>query len=1408
MIAASPLALSDPPCVRLNERTRRDARAAPANASRFAQALRRLCAAIGLPLLLIVLAALGLADTAQARTNVALNKTATQSSTYSPTATYAASNAVDGNWASVSSTTYEAQAWIQVDLAAVYNIDTIALVNRRDCCQDRLADFYVLVSDTAFGSTDLATARAQSGVSSYFFSGTAGERPTFVIGRTGRYVRVQLTGTNALNLAELQVYDSSGAFDMALSERGGRSSASSFYNGFPPSFANDGTRGGKGNPNYWNNDTANSFPNWWQVNFPLPQSINQVNVFTVADAAQQDITEPTTTQTFTTDGITAFAVQYWSGTTWVDVPGGNITGNNKVWTQISFSAISTDRIRVYVTAALANYSRIVEVEAVAATAKGLMNGSFELPALGVDYGTPAGSGWSFSGATASDNAGINKNGVGYTTGNPSAPEGAQVGFLQRAGAMTQTFQLPAGSYSLSFRAAQRGEYQYGVQIIEASIDGTVIGTREPSSSSYSTHKIQFTVGSSGAHTLRLAGVGSGGDYTALLDDVNITVAQPLTLVGYYRLDESAWSGAAGEVIDSSGGGHNGAGIGSPLPSFSADAPAIPQNPGTCSYPYFPGPSTGGGAFLISGLPLSTSAGDQASVSFWMYWQGQDDMFPLGWSDYYFWLAYNSLGFTTNGQRLYGVDWTGLANGWHHIAAVFSNSDEAGNAIYIDGVSQTLSQRSGGAALANPSVAGDLVIGGAAGRTDKRYRAGVIDEVRVYDGAITSAQVAADMTARHACTADSAPSGFNVFETSTAAAAITGVIHTKVSASTFTLDMVALNAGGTAVLPNFTGAVKIELLDVRDNSGALTGSCRSSWVPLAGSAPLTATFSGVNGRQTISLAESDAWRDVRVRVSFPATGTPTAVGCSTDDFAVRPSSLINLTATDATSTSVGTARALVNVAASGGIVHKAGQPFTLGATAVNSVSATTARYDGAPTPVLTACSGGACPTDWVYAAAENNNFTVSGRHLIRYGVAPYWNYLTLSGPVSCRNSQFGDPASGVAKHCDLNQLGTLALTSGAFASGVLNVGATYSEAGSFALQLVDSAFAAVDAADGSTLSERTVSSSVVNVGRFVPDHFELTSLAAPMLRTFDSSTCVARSFTYVGQPFGYVSAAQATVLARNVAGDTTSNYNGALWKIGNSNVTQSYATAPVSPTLDTSLVTAATLTSNNDGSGLLVGAAGDKIKFNRPASATVNPFNANLTLSWSVLDGAETGVTGNGSIITTTPLAFSGIAFDSGNAIRFGVLRLLPAYGSQLVDLPVRIEAQYWDGQRMALHTADQCTALPSATLAMSNYQRNLAACKTATAGALTLNGGGAFAKLTKPGTSSSGSVDLSLQLGATPSGQTCTAVGAGPGTAAATAALPWLQGKWNGASAFDQNPTTRASFGQYRSPLVLQREMY
>jgi hypothetical protein len=142
--------------------------------------------------------------------NVALGKSATQSSTAfnSP-----AAHAVDGNTngsfdaGSLSHTDLNTNAWWQVDLGSSQQIAGINLWNRTDCCGDRGTDYWVFVSATPF-DTSLTPAQqaGQPGVWSSHQTGTIG-RPTQVpVGTSGRYVRVQLSGTNYLALAEVQVF--------------------------------------------------------------------------------------------------------------------------------------------------------------------------------------------------------------------------------------------------------------------------------------------------------------------------------------------------------------------------------------------------------------------------------------------------------------------------------------------------------------------------------------------------------------------------------------------------------------------------------------------------------------------------------------------------------------------------------------------------------------------------------------------------------------------------------------------------------------------------------------------------------------------------------------------------------------------------------------------------------------------------------------------------------------------------------------------------------------------------------------------------------------------------------------------------------------------------------------------------
>jgi PKD repeat protein len=160
------------------------------------------------------------------------------------------------------------------------------------------------------------------------------------------------------------------SIDVALAGNGGVASASSTYvaagDSFSVSAVIDGARAGLnwGHGGGWSSASANSFPDWVQINFSGQKTIDQVVVYTLQDNFANPV-DPPDNLTFALYGVTAFQVQGWSGTAWVNL--GAVSGSNLVKRPVSFPAYTTNSIRVNITAALANFARITEIEAWTAT---------------------------------------------------------------------------------------------------------------------------------------------------------------------------------------------------------------------------------------------------------------------------------------------------------------------------------------------------------------------------------------------------------------------------------------------------------------------------------------------------------------------------------------------------------------------------------------------------------------------------------------------------------------------------------------------------------------------------------------------------------------------------------------------------------------------------------------------------------------------------------------------------------------------------------------------------------------------------------------------------------------------------------------------------------------------------------
>jgi uncharacterized repeat protein (TIGR01451 family) len=224
--------------------------------------------------------------------NMAPGKAATQSSTLPGYATAGAAAAADGNTGgnffdgSVTATNADPNAWWQVDLGASATVNTIVVWDRTDCCGSRLNDYWVFVSDTPFSPAD-TPATLQNRAGTFSSHQTTAPNPSAAIaagGAQGRYVRVQLTGTNYLSLAEVQVFGTGAPAISNLSHGKGATQSSTF-----PGYATAGAASavdGNTDGNFADGSVTatNLDPNpWWQVDLGASAAVSSIVVWNRTD---------------------------------------------------------------------------------------------------------------------------------------------------------------------------------------------------------------------------------------------------------------------------------------------------------------------------------------------------------------------------------------------------------------------------------------------------------------------------------------------------------------------------------------------------------------------------------------------------------------------------------------------------------------------------------------------------------------------------------------------------------------------------------------------------------------------------------------------------------------------------------------------------------------------------------------------------------------------------------------------------------------------------------------------------------------------------------------------------------------------------------------------------------------------
>ena len=479
-------------------------------------------------------------------------------------------------------------------------------------------------------------------------------------------------------------------------------------------------------------------------------------------------------------------------------------------------------------------------------------------------------------------------------------------------------------------------------------------------------------------------------------------------------------------------------------------------------------------------------------------------------------------------------------------------------------------------------------------------------------------------------------------------AIGSPLFTKRVGAAITLNILAMN--GTVLNTGSNDSVTVTL--VIANNLATCGTVEVS-------APQTVDFVAANGgRISVTMNPTRAGRAVRVRmVSSGVTA------CSLDDFAVRPDAFI-ISSANANADPAGTSVSATPV-------------FKAGSASFSMLASSSAGYDG--TPQL------------------NQNFLqANGAVIGSIGVSIVGGF-------------------GVAN----------------VASGSVSAAFTYSEVGYVGLRpwgvYDDGSFAAVDRIKGECFDGTALGTAAarpdpntVNAsgrlgcyfgslaspyfGRFVPDHFAIS--AAGITNRSATLTCAASPFTYMGEEL----TPTFRLTAQNAANATTVNYAGSFARLLiPSQLSVGAVDEPAAPPrrpLPACAVAPATAVGPCLSPGVASGeftlgvsnAISAPVTIVRPASALA-PYTA-LKIGVAPVDSDGVGLASYNLDTVNVVAGTTQRGLIGSTAVRFGRMQIDNAYGSELLNLSVKVSAQYWDGSAYAANTQDSCTPLGSAGFAV------------------------------------------------------------------------------------------------------------
>jgi hypothetical protein len=931
--------------------------------------------------------------------------------------------------------------------------------------------------------------------------------------------------------------------------------------------------------------------------------------------------------------------------------------------------------------------------------------------------------------------------------------------------------------------------------------------------------------------------------------------EQLAPVAQYRFDETTWNGTNGEVADSSASNLDGVALSGPITSNST--PAVSGNPGTCRYGVFDGSNDYVQVADNSALDISAAL----TVSAWVYPRAygtelkaivsKDTNFEFHLDDNgeVYWWWHDDAGTTRS------VTSTGFAvplNQWTHVTVTYRSGSQR---IYINGVQRASATFTG--ALDVNGLALQIGYDGAGSAQPLRYWNGYIDEVNIYSTALSQPQVAALMSATHPCTGG-APHfviGHDGYGINCVAETVNvGIRDSGNNPYVGYNQQITLNTGtskGDWSLLSGAGTLS--------NGTANDGIATYQWAPTESGASFSLSY-----REGAATIDIDAYQtsDTTIRdddtegnmIWSPSGFTVTSSALANPPPGVIPAFVspqiagtnftIHITAFGVTPTDaqcgviegyagnknlkfwsayVNPSSGTINVTINGGVIQPTEAASTAQAVVFTNGQATvTAKYkdvgliniglkdDTTGNPSLISGVRGATgnfvskPATITLSAITRTDGTVNAGPIVDQNSSvflaagvPFRTTVSVRDAENSLTPNFGleTPAESVglsptlvaptgagSNNPPVAKVGTHTYSGGQ----ATNVNFSWSEVGIITL--------APGIYDGDYLgSGNATGPSTGNIGRFIPYTFGV-SQNVPSFQT----ACTAGSFTYVGQPFSYLVAPVITATALAQGGTTTRNYTGVFFKLTNTTLTGRAYSAVVG-TLDTSGLPATSLdpivADLTNGVATLTYGSGSGLSFSR--TTPVAPFTAQISLSQNILDAD--------GVAASNPVAFSNIAFSAGSQQSYGRIAFRNAVGSELLNLPLPMRAEYFQTTvaGFVTNTADTCTTGVSVTL--GGYGGNLNAGETCVLDTGSPGVSGA-------GCSIAGPVGQRFQM--PPAAGDFVAILRAPGAGnsgtvtAATVVPSWLRFDWNAAVPGLENPSGVAVFGifQGESKRIFQTE--